>query len=203
MSEIEHTTARIERCLLAVAIGQGRTLARNELLQHSVRRIREMVRREMRRHQGVARWEQEEDLVQEVLIRVDRAVQDAKPEHVGQFFVIVAQHVRWATVDLIRRYFGPMGTASRHQTGELPLAQAISGEPARHGESDSLLIHEAVDDLADDLREPWLLYVYAGLTQIVIADLLGVSTKTVQRRLTEAKLKLSEALLSMDLTDPA
>jgi len=196
---IQHTTQRIERCLLAVAGGESRTMARNELLACAVRRIREIVRRELRQHPEVGRWEQEDDLVQEVLIRVDRAVQDARPEFVGQFFVIVAQHARWATVDLIRRHFGPMGRASRHQTGE----ERVHAAPGRAGERaapsiDSLKIHEAVESLDEELREAWLLRTYAGLTHEAIAELLGISSRTVHRRLTEAKLRLAEMLTESD-----
>lgn len=200
MEPLQHTTQRIERCLLAVAGGRDRTIARNELLACAVRRIREIVRRELRQHPEVGRWEQEDDLVQEVLIRVDRAVQDAKPEFVGQFFIIAAQHARWATVDLIRRHFGPMGRASRHQTGE----ERVHAAPERAGEGggapsiDSLRIHEAVDSLDEELREAWLLRTYAGLTHEAIAELLGISSRTVHRRLTEAKLRLADLLIDRD-----
>lgn len=198
MEPLQHTTQRIERCLLAVAGGQDRTIARNELLACAVRRIREIVRRELRQHPEVGRWEQEDDLVQEVLIRVDRAVQDAKPEFVGQFFIIAAQHARWATVDLIRRHFGPHGRASRHQTGEDRVHSAPGRGPDQEAPIDSLQIHEAVDNLSEELREAWLLRTYAGLTHEAIAELLGISARTVHRRLTEAKLRLADLLIEPD-----
>lgn len=193
MADVGHTTARIQSSLGRIADGSGKTFARDELLDSAVRRIRQMVRQEIARNPGVARWEEEDDLVQEVLIRVDRAVQDAKPEHVGQFFIIVGQHVRWAAVDLIRKHFGAHGVGRNHQTGIEPANAASAREGGASG-IDSVALHEAVDRLDEELRETWVLHAYAGLRQEAIADVQNVSTKTVQRRIARAKLRLSELL---------
>lgn len=194
MADIGHTTAKIQSSLGRIAGGEGKTFARDELLDSAIRRIRQMVRQEIARSPGVARWEEEDDLVQEVLIRVDRAVQDAEPEHVGQFFLIVGQHVRWAAVDLIRKHFGSHGIGRRHQTSVEPAAIASSTPKGDSTGIDSVMLHEAVDRLDDELRETWVLHVYSGLRQEMIAEVLGVSTKTVQRRIARAKLRLAELL---------
>ncbi len=194
MGEIGHTTARIQSNLGRIADGEGRTFARDELLDSAIRRIRQMVRKEIARSPGVTRWEEEDDLVQEVLIRVDRAVQDAQPEHVGQFFLIVGQHVRWAAVDMIRKHFGSHGLGRNYRTNVEPAA--IAGQPVVNPDVqiDSVKLHEAVDRLDDELKDTWILHVYSGLRQEAIAELLKVSTKTVQRRIARAKLRLAEML---------
>ena len=187
MGDIGHTTASIQGSLGRIADGNGRTFARDELLESAIRRIRQMVRKEIARSPGV-------DLVQEVLIRVDRAVQDARPEHVGQFFLIVGQHVRWAAVDLIRKHFGSHGIGNRHRTGMEPASIAGHQDADLAEQIDSVKLHEAVDRLDDEHKETWILHVYSGLRQETIAEMLKVSTKTVQRRIARAKLSLAEML---------
>lgn len=199
MSDIRQTTVRIQESLGQIADGSGRTIARGALLESAIKRIRRMVRQEISRNPGIARWEDEDDLVQEVLIRVDRAVQDARPEHVGQFFVLVGQHVRWAAIDLVRKHFGAQGIGRHHQTGITP-AREGSTENESDERIDSVRLHEVVDELDDDVRETWILHAYAGLTQDAIATVKDISTRTVQRQIVRAKLRLAELLEPADET---
>ena len=53
---------------------------------------------------------------------------------------------------------------------------------------------EAIDDLPEEEREVFSLVRIQGLTQPEAADVLGVSTKTVQRRLNRSLLLLAEQL---------
>jgi RNA polymerase sigma-70 factor (ECF subfamily) len=53
---------------------------------------------------------------------------------------------------------------------------------------------QAIDDLPEEEREAFDLVRIQGITQVEAADVLGVSIKTVQRRLNRALLILSETL---------
>jgi RNA polymerase sigma factor (sigma-70 family) len=53
---------------------------------------------------------------------------------------------------------------------------------------------EAIDGLPDDEREAFSLVRIQGLTQIEAAEVMGVSPKTVQRRLNRGLLMLAERL---------
>jgi DNA-binding CsgD family transcriptional regulator len=53
---------------------------------------------------------------------------------------------------------------------------------------------QAIDDLPEEEREVFDLVRIQGMTQVEAADVLGVSIKTVQRRLNRALLILSETL---------
>jgi RNA polymerase sigma factor (sigma-70 family) len=53
---------------------------------------------------------------------------------------------------------------------------------------------QAIDDLPEEEREAFDLVRIQGMTQVEAAEVLGVSNKTVQRRLNRALLILSEAL---------
>jgi RNA polymerase sigma factor (sigma-70 family) len=53
---------------------------------------------------------------------------------------------------------------------------------------------QAVDDLPEEEREVFDLVRIQGMTQVEAGEVLGVSIKTVQRRLNRGLLILSEAL---------
>ena len=53
---------------------------------------------------------------------------------------------------------------------------------------------EAIDELPEDEREVFELLRIQGLTQCEAAEVLGVSTKTVQRRLNGALVLLAKEL---------
>jgi RNA polymerase sigma-70 factor (ECF subfamily) len=54
--------------------------------------------------------------------------------------------------------------------------------------------HERAGELPEDQREVFDLVWYQGLTNAEAADVVGVSTKTIQRRWQAACLSLGEAL---------
>jgi RNA polymerase sigma factor (sigma-70 family) len=197
MTDSGHTTRWIEERLSQIANGDDHTFVRHELLQRASAKIERLVASSLRGRPDLARWEQQEDLLQEVLLRVNRAVSDAKPRHAGQFFVIVAQHVRWATIDLIRRHYGAEGQGRHHATEMLDAPGAArAGVPAGGGSGelpsiDLIELHSAVDRLAGDLRDVWQLHIYLGLTQEQAAEQLGVSSKTIQRRIRAAQVQLA------------
>ena len=59
---------------------------------------------------------------------------------------------------------------------------------------DGLRMRQAIDGLPEEEREAFDLVRIQGMTQVEAADVLGVSIKTVQRRLNRALLILSETL---------
>ena len=56
---------------------------------------------------------------------------------------------------------------------------------------------EAIDELPEDEREVFDLVRIQGMTQAEAAELLGVSAKTVQRRLNRGLLLLTEQLADL------
>lgn len=55
-------------------------------------------------------------------------------------------------------------------------------------------IHAAVGELPEELREVFDKSFYLDMTQDEIAKVVGVSTRTIKRRLRDAKLRLEETL---------
>ena len=64
----------------------GDDSARAALLDSACERLRRLARKMLRGYPGVARWEQEDDVLQNALIRLDRALRAVTPPTARDFF---------------------------------------------------------------------------------------------------------------------
>ena len=106
-----------------------------------------------------------------------------------EFFALANQHMRWELNDLARRL--------DEQPAAVELDEGLVPAPASSASGltpDGRRMLEAIDDLPEDEREAFSLVRIQGLTQAEAAEVLGVSTKTVQRRVNRALLTLAEQL---------
>jgi RNA polymerase sigma-70 factor (ECF subfamily) len=132
---------------------------------------------------------QTDEMVSAVVERLLKAMRSVRPQTVRQFFALVNQHMRWELNDLARRL--------DEQSSAAELREEFVPAPAS---SDSILtpdgrrMLEAIDKLPDDEREVFDLVRIQGLTQTEVAEVLGVSAKTVQRRLNRSLMLLANAL---------
>jgi RNA polymerase sigma-70 factor (ECF subfamily) len=132
---------------------------------------------------------QADELLGAVVERLLKALREARPASVRQFFALANQHIRWELNDLARRLDQGAPAVG------LPGPEVAAPESSGSGISpDTARMLTAIDGLADDEREAFGLVRIQGLTQAEAAGVLGVSTKTVQRRLNRALVLLSEAL---------
>ncbi|AWM36090.1 RNA polymerase sigma factor [Gemmata obscuriglobus] len=131
---------------------------------------------------------QSNELLGAVVERLLKALREARPATVRDFFALAAQHMRWELNDLARCL------------DEQPDTVAIDGRvPAPPG-SDSGLSSECrriiavIDTLPPEEREVFDLVRLQGMTQVEAAAVLGVATRTVRRRLDRGLLLLAERL---------
>ncbi|QVL31786.1 sigma-70 family RNA polymerase sigma factor [Telmatocola sphagniphila] len=121
---------------------------------------------------------QAEEMLSAVVERLLKALREARPTTVRQFFALASQHMRWELNDLARRL--------DKSPASLELHDALLNAPAS---SDSGLspegrkIFEAIDSLPEAEREAFDLVRIQGMTQVEAAELLGISTVTLKRRL--------------------
>ncbi|MCI0458586.1 MAG: sigma-70 family RNA polymerase sigma factor [Gemmataceae bacterium] len=182
----------------------GDASARDELLRAVSQRLERLARQMLRRFPGVARWEQTDDVLQNALLRLLRALQEVRPASMRDFFGLAATQMRRELLDLARHYQGPEGLGAHHISRHLepPSAadsQAPVAEPADRAEADADLelwsaFHQAVEQLPAEEREVVSLVFYHGLTQAEVAALSGVAERTIRRRWRSASLKLQDAL---------
>ncbi len=201
MSEQPGSTTTIHGLLDRLAMGDES--AKDELITHSLERLRRLARKMLRERPAVRRWNETDDVLQNALIRLIRALQTERPESTRRFIGLAATQIRRELIDLWRHHYGPEGDGAHHasdpgladsQGARRPIYDkgAEAANPA-----DTLALHEAVDSLSEELREVFEKRVYMEMTHDEIAMDLGVSSKTVKRRWAEAKIEL-DAMLHPD-----
>jgi RNA polymerase sigma-70 factor (ECF subfamily) len=193
----EPTTVAIQRYLDAL---QGDTDAEpliRDLLERAVRRLRLLCGSLL--HRSYPRLTQPplnletDELLDGVVAGLLTALRTVRPQTVRQFFALANQHMRWQLNDLARRL------------AEQPRLAALaeSGVAAPPSSSDSCLSQDArrmlraIEGLPEVEREVFDLVRIQGLSRAEAADLVGVSVKTVQRRLNRARLLLAEQLADL------
>ena len=119
-----------------------------------------------------------------------KALRTVRPQTVRQFFALANQHMRWQLNDLARRLDEQPAAVELRERAWCPRpASSDSGLTP-----DARRMLEAIDGLPEDEREVFDLVRIQGLTHAEAAEVLGVSVKTVQRRLNRASLLLAEEL---------
>lgn len=198
MSEQPGNTTLIQGLLDRYAAGD--MSAKDELIKHSMERLRRLARKMLRENPAVKRWNETDDVFQNALIRLNRALQTERPESTRRFVGLAATQIRRELIDLWRHHYGPEGDGAHHasdpgladsQEARRPLYDKAAEAP---DPADTLALHEAVDALAEELREVFEKRVYLDMTHEEIAKALGVSSKTVKRRWAEAKIQLDTIL---------
>jgi RNA polymerase sigma factor (sigma-70 family) len=175
--------------------------ARNELLHHACGRLRVLTSRMLNGFPKLRRWEQTDDVLQNAMLRLCRALDTVQPESPRHFYHLAAQHIRWELRDLAKHHFGPEGAAAKHHTDGDKAADDEGGALHRwqaKTEPTSLdewtAFHEQAARLPDEEREVFDLLWYDGLTQEQAAEVLSVNIRTIKRRWLSARLLLHEAL---------
>jgi RNA polymerase sigma factor (sigma-70 family) len=175
----------------------GDTAARDELLRRVCGRLERLARKMLRGFPNVARWEQTGDVLQNALLRLLHSLQKIEPVSTASFFNLAAEHIRRELLDLARHYHGPWGQAAHHESGHD--LHSPAHEPAdRAGEPDDFerwcAFHQEVERLPAAEREVVGLLFYHGWPQTQVAELFGVTERTVRRRWESALLRLSRTL---------
>jgi RNA polymerase sigma-70 factor (ECF subfamily) len=189
----EGTTAVVQRYLDALTEGAPAEPIIRDLLDGAVRRLHHLCASLL--HRSYPRLTRPplnlraDELLGAVVERLLKALREARPATVRQFFSLAAQHIRWELNDLARRLDEQAFAA---ELGDRPVPAPAGSDSALS--PDARLMLDAIGELPDDDREAFDLVRIQGLTQPEAAEVLGVSVKTVQRRLNHARLLLADAL---------
>src|SRR4051794_9631631 len=107
-------TEDLQRLLNRLAGGEQ--AAADDLIAHSMERLRRLARKMLRDRPDVRRWEETGDVLQNALIRLNRALKAVKPASVRDFIGLAATQIRRELIDLARHHYGPEGDAAHHIT---------------------------------------------------------------------------------------
>ena len=200
MTREDHTTV-IQGCI--DRLRGGDESARAALLDCAADRLARLARKMLKGYPGVARWEQTDDVAQNALIRLDRALRAVAPPTARDFFRLAAAQVRRELIDLARHYQGPRGLGAHHATRAGPRRLRRRGGDGRGGAETTYdpgrlaawaEFHAAVAALNEADRELFDLLWYQGLTQAEAATILGVTERTVNGRWLAARVRLGDSL---------
>lgn len=187
--------------LLVGRLKAGDEAAREELIRAALNRLERLTRKMLRGFPSVKRWEETGDVLQNSLIRLDRALRVSAPESSRAFFGLAAEQIRRELLDLVRHYQGPHGLGRNCRTGgftsekdEIGPREPPDTAPAQGDLERWTELHEAVAQLPVEEREVFMLTFYHGWTQIQIAELFQVDERTVRRRWRAATVQLHNAL---------
>jgi RNA polymerase sigma factor (sigma-70 family) len=192
MSE-EQTTLAVQRYLNALSGDDPAEPIVRALLDRSVHRLQVLCANLL--YRGYPRLMRPpvnlkpDELLGAVVERLLKALRAARPETVREFYALANQHMRWELNDLARRLDNQPAVGELYEGIELSTPSSVSKLSP-----DGLRMLQAIEDLPDEEREAFDLVRIQGMTQVEAAEVLGVSRKTVQRRLDRALLTLSEAL---------
>jgi RNA polymerase sigma factor (sigma-70 family) len=180
----------------------GDESARAALLECAGDRLVRLAHKMLKGFPGVRRWEQTDDVLQNSILRLHRALESTSPQSVRSFFNLAAVQIRRELIDLARHYDGPRGMGAHHETqvpadgshvpSPMGAVAADADDPARLNAWTEF--HRQVERLPDEEREVFDLLWYQGLTQGEAAEILVVSEKTVNRRWMAARMRLGTIL---------
>jgi RNA polymerase sigma-70 factor (ECF subfamily) len=132
-----------------------------------------------------------DEMLSAVVERLLKAMRTVRPGTVRQFFALANQHMRWELNDLARRLDAQPAARS---LSDVAVAEVSS---ASELSTNSRRMLDAIDQLPADEHETFNLVRLQGLSHGEVAALLGVSTKTVQRRLHRSLILLADALADL------
>jgi RNA polymerase sigma-70 factor (ECF subfamily) len=183
-------SARLQHLLALVQADHDS--ARNPLLQFALERFRQLAHRMFHRHDDLRALYDTDDVLQQALVRLNRALSEIKPGELRALFSLMARQIRWVLLDLARKNGAAKAVEYNQSRAEENAPRDPDGEPGDLLEWTSF--HEAIENLPAESREMFDLLFYEGLSQTEAAEILRVTTRTVKRRWQSARLLLQAAL---------
>jgi RNA polymerase sigma-70 factor (ECF subfamily) len=189
----EHTTAAVQRYLDELAGDAPAEPVIRALLDRAVRRLHQLCVTLL--HRSYPRLTRPplnlraDEMLSAVVERLLKALGQARPANVRQFFALAGQHMRWELNDMARRL--------DEQPKVVELTDGLLPTPPGTDSGltpDARRMLEAIDRLPEGEREVFDLVRIQGMSQAEAAKVLGVSPMTVMRRLNRGLQLLTATL---------
>ena len=158
---------------------RGDSSARESLLHHACDRLLRLTRKMFHGYPNLRRWEQTDDVFQNAMVRLHRALAEVQVESVRHFFNLAAVQVRRELLDLAKHHYGPESGGANHHTDGIPADDGGGSLHEKATEPGDLQewsgFHALVEKVPADEQEIINLLFYEGLTQEEAARVLGIS----------------------------
>ena len=195
-----NTTIALQDLLSQLQSGENVETIKKQLVARAYSRLRILAHKMLNSYNRHAIDEETEGLVAEAYLRLDRSLDDLQPETVRQFFGLAALQMRRHLLDKLRSIHG-RGQEKRPKISSLdpkdastPGLEVALETPLAPWSAIDIL--EALDELDERERDCLTMQHWYGFTHQEIANLLQLSTKTIQRSCNMAIIKLNERLRS-------
>jgi RNA polymerase sigma factor (sigma-70 family) len=167
----EASTTLLQVCI--ERMNGGDASARDQLIYHTGERLRRLTRKMLQDFRRVKEWEDTDDVLQNTLMRLLKALRAVPPTSVAEFFRLAATQIRRELIDLARHYYGPQGPGARRADQAAESGPENTPRPAYEQSTDTydpsrLAIwsefHREVEALPEEERDVFdlLWYVDAG-----------------------------------------
>lgn len=177
------------------------------LLRRVSGRLEALSRKMLRRFPRVARWADAEDILQNATLRLVRALREVRPGSMREFYALASTQVRRELLDVTKQLYGPHGEAANHASINPADSAAVRiWEPQAAADDDRELdkwchFHQQVEKLPVEEREVVGLIFYHAWKQEQVAELFGVTVRTVQRWWRSALSRLQDVLCEWPIKD--
>jgi hypothetical protein len=101
---------------LIEAVNRGDARAENDLLNHVYGRLQALTRRMFQGKDRLHRWEQTDDVLQNAMLRLHRAIDCTEILSPRHFINLATSQIRRELIDLGRKHYGPLGVGRNHHT---------------------------------------------------------------------------------------
>jgi RNA polymerase sigma factor (sigma-70 family) len=194
--DTEHTSAAVQRYLDELAGDSPAEPVIRALLDRAVRRLEKLCATFLyRSYPRLTRPPtnlQPDEMLGAVVERLLKALREARPANVRQFFGLACQHIRWELNEMARRLDErPAAEELRAETVPAPASSDSGLTP------DGRRILAAIDQLPEGDREAFDLVQIQGLSQSEASRLLEVSVATVNRRVNRSLRLLTATLVDL------
>ena len=191
MSDSNSQTARLHDCVDRWRAGD--TLAADELLRATARRLEQLARRMLRDFPSLRPAADTLDVYQGSVMRLLNSLKTVKPETMRDYYRLSALQIRRELLDLARQASGKPRRAAGDDR------EAVDGAPDTAADDYADLdlwcrFHQAVEKLPAEEREAFGLSYYHGWPQSQVAEMFGVSERTVRRWWVGACARLRDEL---------
>lgn len=196
MSEAHRTTGIVQQYLNELNGDSPAEPIVRELLTQSVGRLQmlcaSMLFRDYQRLTRPPVALQTDELLSALLERLIKAMREARPPTVRQFFGLANQHIRWELNSLAR--------SLDERPRDIRINEELVPAPETSGSvlsPNARRMLDAIESLPLDEREVFELVRIQGMTYAEAADIVGATDRTVHRRLSRALVLLTKMLADL------
>ena len=191
MADKNNTTEHLEKLL--AQFRNGDQDSKFQIVEFSFKRFKKLAKRMIASYPLLRSKADTDDLLQNFLIRLTKAIESIIPNSSVDFFQLASVLMRNELIDMGRKLFGKDGAKKNFEQPTDPnLLDAKEPGDGPSGLLEWVEFHESIDKLPEEEKIVFQLIFYQEFTQEEVANLLGLSLKTVSRRWTKAKLILSD-----------